>query len=145
VVAFLLDKMLNTDEIIPENEMFNKLIGQMEGSGMKSRLTQYYLKMDPTMRVYYKRLRDSFDYGRYRQGVVYIMPTEEEIKQFAKKEGILKKIIKKVKSIVTGKTNESLQLTKEEFMLIENMLNDVEGDQKEVIGEWEETIQHQNH
>ena len=94
IVAFLLDKMIHPEEIAPSNIEFTKLIDDMKGKGMKSKLLQYYLKMDSNLRLYYKRIKPSLEIGATSNSVVNIMPFlgPEEVE----KKGFLKKIVKKL-------------------------------------------------
>ena len=95
-VAFLLDKIIHPDEIIPGNEEFSKFIKDMKGKGAKSLMIQYYLTMDPNIRLYYKRVKSTFEGNRNNNSVIYLMPRKEKEKKKKKKEGIIKRSIKKL-------------------------------------------------
>ena len=48
---FLLDKLLHPNEVIPENERFNKLASDLKSKGVRAPLTNYYLRTDSEMRL----------------------------------------------------------------------------------------------
>lgn len=56
VVLFLLDKVANPDEVVPDNEMFNQFIEKV-GTKIKPQLVQYFLNLDALSRVQYKRIQ----------------------------------------------------------------------------------------
>jgi hypothetical protein len=55
-VLFLLDKVANPDEVVPNNEMFNEFIEKV-GTKIKPQLVQYFLNLDAYSRVMYKRIQ----------------------------------------------------------------------------------------
>lgn len=118
VVAFLFDKLLHPEDIVPDNEKFNKLAKIMSNKGMKSRLMSYYLDMDVRNRVQYKRIKNIFDGTTSSTAVINILPDKsrkEDEKE--EKEGIIKKIIKKLlkkESITIDEENILLEVIKEE-------------------------------
>jgi hypothetical protein len=94
VASFLLDKMLHPEEIVPYDEDFNKLVKDMERKGMKTILLQYYLKTDPNVRLYYKRIKPSFEIGNTMSSVINIMPfleRDSDKVDVDKKDGIIKR------------------------------------------------------
>jgi len=95
-VAFLLDKMLHPDEVIPYNEAFNKYAKKLAGKGMKSLSLNYYLKMNGNLRVYYKRIKKVFEGDQNQSAIIYIWPSKKEKEKMEKKDSILKKAIKKL-------------------------------------------------
>ncbi len=56
VVLFLLDKVANPDEVVPNNDMFNEFIEKV-GNKIKPQLVQYFLSLDAYSRVQYKRIQ----------------------------------------------------------------------------------------
>ena len=113
VVSFLLDKTIHPEEVIPGNEQFNKFIKDMKGKGIKSPMIQYYLTMDPNMRLYYKRVKPTFE-GSGTNSVIYLMPHMDKEK---KKEGIIKRTIKKLlkrESITKDERNLLMEYVNEE-------------------------------
>lgn len=120
VLAFLMDKSINTDEVLPDHERLNDLMKDI-GPKIKSRLLRYYLKSEPTNRLYYKRIRGTFDGTAKGIQQIRIGPSEK-IKEVEKeKAGIVSKIIKKLlkKEEITQKEEE---LLKEGLQLMEDML-----------------------
>ena len=118
LVAFLLDKMLHMDTIVPSNEDFNKLMENLKGKGMKSILLKYYLSMDPQIRLYYKRVKPSLELEGRGNSVVNIMPflgREEE----EEKGGIIRRALRKLLR------RESIT-QEEENLLTEELLNEEE-------------------
>lgn len=59
IIIYLLDKINNREDIIPDNESFEDLIDNIKK--MKSHLTRFYLNSDINNRIYYKRLRRMMD------------------------------------------------------------------------------------
>jgi len=114
VVSFLLDKTIHPDEVIPGNEQFNKFIKDMKGKGIKSPMIQYYLTMDSNMRLYYKRVKPTFEGDRNSNSVIYLMPHMDKEKE---KEGIIKRTIKKLlkkESITNDERDLLLEYIEEE-------------------------------
>ena len=96
VVSFLLDKLMHPDEMIPGNELFDEYANKMKLKGMKPVSLQYYLKMDTLFRVYYKRIKGVF-YGEKNQAmIIYIYPNKKEKEKAEKKDGLVKRVIKKL-------------------------------------------------
>lgn len=55
IMIYLLDRINNEEELIPDEEEFNKLMNNLER--VKSYLVKFYLNSDVNNRIYYKRLR----------------------------------------------------------------------------------------
>jgi len=68
VVAFLFDKLLHPEEVVPDDLKFNDLVESMRGKGLRSLFMNYYLDMDPKMRVKYKRIKDVFAHKELEEG-----------------------------------------------------------------------------
>jgi len=97
-IAFLFDKLLHFDEVIPDNNDFDKIMKVMENKGMKARFMRYYIDMDPSVRMKYKRIKSTFDGKTSDMSSIVIMP-EKKIEKKEKeksKEGIIKKMLKKL-------------------------------------------------
>ena len=95
-VAFLLDKLLHPEEVIPYNEDFNKYAKKMAGKGMKPLSLNYYLRMDGNLRIYYKRIKKVFEGDQNQSAIIYIWPDKKEKEKALKKDNILKRAIKKL-------------------------------------------------
>lgn len=63
IVAFLLDKMIKPNEILPDSEDFNKLIKDLKGRGVEKVLLNFYMNSSPLVRSKYKATRKSFMAG----------------------------------------------------------------------------------
>jgi len=118
VVAFLLDKLMNPDKVIPGNEKFDEYMNKMKLKGMKSVSTMYYLDMNSLYRVYYKRIKGVFDGDSNQQMIIQIYPNKETKDEVEKNQSLVKRVIKKLlkkESITKGEYN----LLVEEFKEIE--------------------------
>jgi hypothetical protein len=62
VAAFLYDKLINPDAVIPNlnNPEFDGLMEIMNRKGMRAVLMHYWLSMDPQMRVKYRLIQNTF-------------------------------------------------------------------------------------
>jgi len=58
IVIFLLDAIIH-DNILDDNENFRKLINNLEKKGAKPIFLKYYLDLPASLRVDYKRVRNS--------------------------------------------------------------------------------------
>jgi len=96
VVAFLLDKLLHEEEVIPNNKDFNVYAEKMAGKGMKPLSLNYYLRMNANLRVYYKRIKKVFEYDQNQSAVIFIWPSKGDIEKAEKKDNLLKRAIKKL-------------------------------------------------
>lgn len=95
VMIFLMDKIVNKNEVVTGNPRFENFI-EKAGSVIKPTLVKQYLDMDSITRVNYKRIKDVLE-GANKTHRIRIVPSdEEEIKVQKKKDGILKKVIKKI-------------------------------------------------
>jgi len=108
-VSFLLDKILHPDEVVSDDENFNKFIDSVKGKGIKSALTQHYVKMDSQSRLDYKRIKDIFDGSTNDIQNIKVVP-EKKIKKKSKKEkeGFIKKVGKAVLKKLIGQGPLSL-------------------------------------
>jgi hypothetical protein len=117
VIAFFLDKMLHPDKIVPYDTEFNKLVEDMERKGLKSLFLQYYLAMSPNVRLYYKRIKPSFEMGKSTSSVINIIPfleSEEDKKELEKKDGFIKRTLKRLLKM-EGITDQEKSLLLETF------------------------------
>jgi hypothetical protein len=95
-ICFLLDKMLHPDEVCFMNEEFNEYANKLTGKGMKPLSLNSYLRMDPNIRVYYKRIKRIFSYDSNESMVIQIWPSEKTKEEMQKKDNIVKRVIKKL-------------------------------------------------
>uniref|UniRef100_A0A6M3JJW0 Uncharacterized protein n=1 Tax=viral metagenome TaxID=1070528 RepID=A0A6M3JJW0_9ZZZZ len=96
IIAFLLDKCLHSDEVAYGNKDFDKFIVKIIGKGLKSLLLQYYLNMDSSIRVKYKRLRSTIVGGAEETIILVKPPTDHKVEVEKKKDSLIKRIIKKL-------------------------------------------------
>jgi len=121
VVAFLFDKLLHPEEVVPDDLKFNDLVESMRGKGLRSLFMNYYLDMDPKMRVKYKRIKDVFDRVGTETSVINISPEKKEKpKSVVKKKSLLKKVV--------GKLLAHKELEEGEWELISEYLEPVTKD-----------------
>ena len=64
IVAFLLDKMIDGDNVLGENDDFNNLMEIVEKRGLKPYLLHYYMGSDSNVRSKYKSISKSFKTGK---------------------------------------------------------------------------------
>jgi hypothetical protein len=119
VIAFLLDKMINPDEIIIENEKFTKLINKISGQGAKPLFTKYYLDMTADERMLYKRFKNTIEPGATTMSVIDVKPEKAKVKgsgltDFAKKA--IKMLL-----LQSGKSEEEVEMLLEQYK--EEILN----------------------
>lgn len=120
IVALMLDKIINMDDVISENKEFTELMEDFKGIGAKSKLMKVYLNMPSEIRMKYKWTRETLTGESNVIHVIRIIPVEDK----KEKEGLIKKALNKIKSSILG---DSVKFTKEESDII-----------KEIIGEGEE-------
>jgi len=116
-VSFLLDKILHPEEVVPDDEDFNKFIDSIKGKGAKTALTQHYVNMDSASRLNYKRIKDIFDGSSNDTQTIKVMPAKKIPKKDKKeKEGFLKKVGKEVLKKLLGQG--PLSLSSEEWKVL---------------------------
>lgn len=97
-ISFLLDAMIN-DEILPDNEAFQRVVKNMERKGMKAVLLQEFLRFKSQQRIQYKRIKPSFEEGNKGSNIINITNTgfvkeDIEIKETLQKEQVRETIDK---------------------------------------------------
>lgn len=138
VAAFLFDKILN-DDVIPNNEEFNKFSEALEKKGVKPLLMRYYMSMDSDMRINYKRIKDSFTGKEMSMNTINITRSDDTEKieepkgKIAKVKKIAKRVAKRVIRAIAPKilgasdsfSEEDLEkMLVEEILIEEEMLNE---------------------
>jgi len=96
VVAFILDKLLNPEEVIEGNKAFNEFMEKLSLKGVKPLALNYYLKCDANLRVKYKRIKKVFEYDQNQAAIINIFPSEREKEEVEKKDSFIKRAIKKI-------------------------------------------------
>jgi len=112
VAAFILDKMINPDEVVIENDDFTKLIKKVAGQGAKPLFTKYYLDMSADDRLNYKRFKDTLEPGSNRKSVVEVRPKKIEIKKDSGLTDVARNAIKKLLLQNTTEENANILLEK---------------------------------
>jgi len=120
IAALMLDKMINMDDVMSNNEEFTELMKDFKGMGGKSKLLKMYLEMPSEMRMKYKWTRKTLTGDSNAIQTIRIMP-EEKKKEDPKKEGLIRKAIRKIKKIVIG---DSIDLTQEEAKIIQEIIGE---------------------
>ena len=69
VVSFLLDKIINSDSIIPENDEFNEYMERITRM-IEPATLQYYLDMNASQRINYKRIKKVFIGKKIRNSII---------------------------------------------------------------------------
>lgn len=124
ISALMLDKMINMDDVISNNEEFTELMYDFKGMGGKSRLMKMYLDMPSAMRMKYKWTRNTLTGDSNTIHTIRIMPEDKKEKD-TEKEGLLKKAIRKVKRVIVG---DSVSFTPEEAEVLKEMIDYEEGE-----------------
>lgn len=109
MLIWMFDQMVNQDQITNEN--FKEFL--RENKDLKSDLLRYYLNTDSEMRLRYKRIKKIFDGSDKSIQQIRIGPSEK-LEKNKKKDGIIKKVLKKLL------TKE--EITIEEIEELENIL-----------------------
>ena len=102
-ISFLLDAMVN-DNILPENEAFQRIIKDMEQKGMKSRLLKEFLQFKAGQRIKYKRIKPAFEKGSRSGSIINIdnkgvVKEDVEIKDTLQKEQV-RETVEKILSLL---------------------------------------------
>jgi hypothetical protein len=97
IIAFLYQKLVKGDKLIPENERFTEIMKIIDGKGLKAYFMKYYLTLDGTTKIRFKRfIKPLKDGGK---SVIEIQkPDEKELEKETKKKkkGIVRKIFNKI-------------------------------------------------
>ena len=97
VVAFIFDTIVNSDEVVVENEKYHELIDKIARRGAKPLFTKYYLDMKADERLNYKKLKRTLEVGGTTKSMIQIRP--EVVKDEPKKKGLAtmaKDVVKKL-------------------------------------------------
>lgn len=92
ILTFLLDAVMNSEQI--ESDILKKFVKE-NGSKIRTQLTKAYLDSDSENRFKYKRIRGVFDGSD--KSIQQIRITPDKVGEIEnKKDGMIKKILKKV-------------------------------------------------
>ena len=101
VVLFLYDMVTHKDKTVPVhlNQDWAEFLEVLTRKGMRSPLLQYYLSVQPQMRIRYNLLKDAFYPKPQGNGYIEIRP--QEIPKKPEKTGLIKKTGKYLKKIIS--------------------------------------------
>ena len=136
ILHMLLDKLLNPDELLPNNEYLNEFVQFLEDRGARVQLMQAYRNMPGEMRREYKRFRDTLLDESDQNAVIFIKrPKDEEENEsenddseYILTESQIKDIVMKSVQAATRKNNPNPDKLEE---LSENILNDLQNNEEE--------------
>lgn len=120
VVAFIFDKMVRGDELIPDNKEFNALVEKLLDKGMKGFFMKYYLGLEGKKKVHYKKFAKPLMTGKGKSVIDIQKSSERETETETKKKkmGVTKKIFKKIIGN-EAVTRKELAFLAEEFFMRE--------------------------
>lgn len=98
VIAFLLDAMMESDKVLPDNHEFHYIIKKMQKGGLKAPLMSYYLDTSSITRGKYKVVRKSFT-GESPVNNIYITQSPDDDSSSDRKETI-RNIVKQTLRII---------------------------------------------
>jgi len=121
VVAFIFDKMVREEELIPNNKEFSELVNKMKEKGLKSFFMKYYLGLDGRKKVHYKKFAKPLLTGKGKSVIDIQKPDDREAESETKKKktGVVKKIFKKIIGN-EAVTRKELAFLAEEFLMRED-------------------------
>ena len=123
VSAFMLDKILNMDDVAPGNVEFTELMQDFKGMGAKTKLLKMYLDMPSEMRMKYKWTKKTLSCDSSSIQTIRILPCGKEVKN-KEKEGLVAKAIRKIKKAVG--LGDSVNLTSDEAKLLQEIIGEDE-------------------
>ena len=94
IVSYIFDKMLHPDDVSAGNEEFTKLISKISQMGGKPLFMKYYLNLDASERLQYKRIKDSLAPDATVASTITMKPVK--FVPQGKLKSIAKKVIKKL-------------------------------------------------
>lgn len=91
-MCLLYEQLLKPDEIIAilNDQDYNDLMTIFKHRGMKTILQQYYLRLDPQMRVRYRMIKEVFKNNKKTKSVM-IGIIKEDVKIEPSKKGIIRR------------------------------------------------------
>lgn len=96
MIVFLFDAMVNPEDVIVDNERFHELVHKMDKMGIKPNLTKYFLDMNATERLQYKRMKRTLEPGATTKSVIEINPPDVKIQKKSGLSKIAKTVLKKL-------------------------------------------------
>jgi hypothetical protein len=100
VVLFILDYIMSDDMVI-DNEKWEYFIDKLHGKGLKTELVKYYIATNANEKSRYKEIKKIFHkQGKGRRATINIINQDGKKKDDAKKDSVIKTIVKKALKIV---------------------------------------------
>lgn len=98
IIAFLYQKLVKGDKLIPENKRFTEMMEVIDSKGLKAYFMKYYLTLDGTTKIRFKRFIKPIQTGTGKTILEIQKPDEKELEKETKrkKKGIVKKIFNKI-------------------------------------------------
>lgn len=78
VVAYLFHKMTKNEEISSTNEHFEEFIERMRSMGLKAKSTNYYISMNPRVRMQFRRIKKVFSPENKNERSTIVIENKEE-------------------------------------------------------------------
>lgn len=122
ISALMLDKMINMDDVMSNNEEFTELMKSFKSMGGKSSLMKMYLDMPSDMRMKYKWTRNTLTGKSNSTQTIRLLPEEKKKKEDPEKEGLFKKTIRKIKKAVG--LGDSINFTSDEVKLLQEIIGE---------------------
>ena len=123
LMAFLLDKILHPDKVLPEHEEFNGLIKKMEQKGLRPLLMYYYMGIEPNVRSKYKMISKTLRGGNKES---FMINAKGEVSK--KEKSTFKDVVKKALRLIKASRKRSgFPLSEEKVDKILDRLFDQEG------------------
>ena len=96
IMAFLFDKMLHPEEIVPGNKEFDKIMKKFKTKGVMTELRDYYLDMNKDNRRKYKLIKKGLEADATTSTVIFIQPEDFEKGKKKKNRSLLRRLMRKL-------------------------------------------------
>jgi hypothetical protein len=101
VALFILDYIMS-DDMVVDNEKWEYFIDKLHGKGLKTELVKYYIATNANEKSRYKEIKRIFrKEGKGRKATINIINKDGTKKSDAKKDSVIKTIVKKALKAVT--------------------------------------------
>lgn len=100
VMCMLYDQLVRPDEIVPilNNQEYNDLMTIFKQRGMRTLLQQYYMRLDPQMRIRYRMIMDVLRDNNKRK-TVFLEVRKEKVPE--ERKGIIRRTGEFLASVVS--------------------------------------------
>jgi hypothetical protein len=96
IMAFLFDKMLHPDEIVPGNPEFDRIMKKFKTKGVMTEFRDYYLDMNKDNRRKYKLIKKGLEGDATTSTVIFIQPEDLEKGVKKKNRSLLRRLMRKL-------------------------------------------------